>query len=148
MTGTWPVLRKATASRTFSIICLIVATEWAWSLSSGSNEVILTSNSGLLLQDAWCADQVRLIAPSISSVTLTSLAIGIQVQVVVRTHLQFWLALQYLEEAGSLFRRTQVGYWWKNQGALEPTWLSRVQTWVDDVPLPYFPWWDAETWRY
>ena len=71
MTGTWPEFRKATSSRTFCIICLIVATEWAWSLSSGSNEVILTSNSGLLLQDLWCADQVRLVAPSISSVTLT-----------------------------------------------------------------------------
>ena len=71
MTGTWPGFRKATASHTFCITCLIVATEWARSLSSGSNEVMLTSNSGLLLQDAWCADQVRLIAPSISSLTQT-----------------------------------------------------------------------------
>ena len=117
MTGTWPGFRKATASRTFCITCLIVATEWAWSLRSGSNEAMLTSNSGLLLQDAWCADQVRLIAPSISSSHwYSSASCGRNTSAV-----WFGLALQYLGGAGSLFWTTQVEYWWKNQGALEPT---------------------------
>ena len=64
MTGVWPGLRKATVSWIFFMACLRVATEWAWSRSKGSSDVMLTSNGWLLFCIAWWDTHVILTASS------------------------------------------------------------------------------------
>lgn len=119
MTGVCPGFNNATVSLTLSITCFMVATEWAWSRSRGSNDVILTSNSLLLCSAAWWADHVMLRSSSTSSVTI-----------IFSSHSYSFVRCglskpgpgkdKGLEEDwGSYLWSKLVVYWWNIQAALE-----------------------------